>query len=90
MFTVTAEARHKIDAYLTNLRSRLRGVDEQDIRDIIEELRSHIIDKTKMAGEDHSGMRIGDVNHAFCALVCASLSALAYAAPLNQRRPEKL
>ena len=60
MLTVTAEARHRIDAYLTKLRSRLRGVDEQDIRDIVEELRSHIIDKTEMAAEDRSVDKVGE------------------------------
>jgi hypothetical protein len=54
MVTVTADAQHRIDAYLARLRSRLRGLDEQDIRDIVEELRSHILDKTDVAGEEGS------------------------------------
>lgn len=51
MVTVTADAQQRIDAYLTKLRSRLRGINEQDIRDIVEELRSHILDKTGVGGE---------------------------------------
>jgi hypothetical protein len=43
---ITSDAQHRIDAYLTRLRSRLRGIDEQEIREIVEELRSHILDKT--------------------------------------------
>ena len=50
MLTVTADAQQRIDAYLTRLRSRLPGIDEQEIRDIVSELRSHILDKTEMAG----------------------------------------
>jgi hypothetical protein len=45
MAKVDGDAEQKIDAYLSRLRARLRGIDEQDIREIVEELRSHILDK---------------------------------------------
>ena len=47
MAAVTADAQQRIDAYLTKLRSRLRGINEQDIQEIVQELRSHILDKTQ-------------------------------------------
>ena len=52
MVTVTADAQQRIDAYLIKLRGRLRGINEQEIRDIVEELRSHILDKTELAGDE--------------------------------------
>src|SRR5580693_10576577 len=51
MVTVTAEAQQTIDDYLSRLRSRLRDINEQDMRDIVEELRSHILDKSGGGGE---------------------------------------
>lgn len=45
------EAQHKIDAYLGRLRGRLRGLSGGDVREIVEELRSHVADKTG-AGEE--------------------------------------
>ena len=47
MTTATADAQQRIDAYLTKLRRRLRGINEQDIQEIVQELRSHILDKTE-------------------------------------------
>jgi hypothetical protein len=47
-------AEQKIDAYLSRLRARLRGIDEQDVREIVEELRSHILDKASVGGEEVS------------------------------------
>ena len=38
-------AQHRIDAYLGRLRQRLRGLHDDDVREIVEELRSHIRDK---------------------------------------------
>jgi len=52
MARVDRGAEQKIDAYLSRLRARLRGTDEQDVREIVEELRSHILDK--MGTEDVS------------------------------------
>jgi hypothetical protein len=48
---VSAESQQKIDAYLNTLRRLLRGVNEADARDIVEELRSHILDRAAADGE---------------------------------------
>jgi hypothetical protein len=48
---VSAESQQKIDAYLSTLRRLLRGMDEADVRDIVEELRSHILDRAAASGE---------------------------------------
>jgi hypothetical protein len=45
MTKIDGDADQKIDAYLSRLRARLRGINEQDAREIVEELRSHILDK---------------------------------------------
>ncbi len=44
------DAEQRIDAYLARLRARLRGMDRDDIGDIIEELRTHIVDKAAVGG----------------------------------------
>jgi hypothetical protein len=44
-------AQHKIDAYLGRLRGRLRGLNGDDVREIVEELRSHIADKAGAGDE---------------------------------------
>jgi hypothetical protein len=41
----TSDAAEQIEAYLDKLRSRLRGVNPAEVRDIVEELRSHILEK---------------------------------------------
>ena len=41
----------KIDSYLGKLRARLRGVGTEEVNDIIEELRSHILEKLAMNGQ---------------------------------------
>lgn len=40
------EEQKKIEAYLGDLRHRLRGLDEAQVREVIEEMRSHILEKT--------------------------------------------
>lgn len=37
----------KVEAYLARLRQRLRGLNDEDVREIIDELRSHIADKAE-------------------------------------------
>lgn len=39
------DAQQRIEAYLGRLRQRLRGVKDEEVREIVEELRSHIMDK---------------------------------------------
>jgi hypothetical protein len=53
--TMPGDAQQRIEAYLGRLRQRLRGVKDEDIREIVEELRSHIMDKLAMDKAAASG-----------------------------------
>jgi hypothetical protein len=44
--TLTAESQKTTDAYLAALRRQLRDLLDEDARDIVEEIRTHILDKT--------------------------------------------
>lgn len=44
-------AQKKIESYLGKLRTRLRGMNEDEVREIAEELRSHIADKAAAHGD---------------------------------------
>jgi hypothetical protein len=48
---MTDDAQQKIEVYLTRLRARLRGLNPDDVREIVEELRGHIVDKAAASGE---------------------------------------
>lgn len=48
----SGEALQKIDVYIAKLRNRLRGIDEQELHEILEELRGHILDKSTASGEE--------------------------------------
>lgn len=48
---MASDAQQKIEAYLTRLRARLRGLNRDDVREIVEELHSHILDKAAAGGE---------------------------------------
>ena len=65
MAEITSEAQLRIDAYLAKLRKRLPGIDEQDVREIVAELRSHILDKT---GASKEGVTVGGVEATLAAL----------------------
>ena len=43
--TISDDSQQMIDAYLGRLRKQLRGMNEESAREIVEELRSHILDK---------------------------------------------
>src|SRR6266851_10048 len=45
------DVKQRIEAYLGRLRVRLRGVNNRDLHEIVEELRSHILDKAAANGE---------------------------------------
>jgi hypothetical protein len=60
---IAADAKQKIDMYLGRLRRRLAGVNEQEIREIVEELRGHIMDKVAIGG-----VATADVDAALAAL----------------------
>jgi uncharacterized membrane protein len=49
--TMTGDSQQKIDAYLGRLRGRLRGVNAEEVREIGEELRSHILDKAAASSQ---------------------------------------
>ena len=49
--TMAGDARQKVEAYLGRLRQLLRGMNSEDAREIIEELRSHLMDKVAASGE---------------------------------------
>ncbi|MGA7632096.1 MAG: DUF1700 domain-containing protein [Terriglobales bacterium] len=48
---VPTDAQKEIENYLSKLRQSLRGLNDQDAREIIEELRSHIIEKSATGGQ---------------------------------------
>jgi Protein of unknown function (DUF1700) len=45
------DAQQKMEAYLGRLRQRLRGMNDEDAREIVEELRSHIREKAAASGQ---------------------------------------
>src|ERR1700689_3118775 len=45
------DAQQKMEAYLGKLRQRLRGMNDEDAREIVEELRSHIQDRVAASGQ---------------------------------------
>ena len=49
--TMGGDSRQRIEAYLGTLRGRLRGIPEQEVREIVDELRSHIMEKAAASGE---------------------------------------
>jgi len=48
--TMTDEPQQKIEAYVNRLRGRLRGMNAETAREIVEEMHSHIVDKVAMTG----------------------------------------
>src|SRR5580658_5912392 len=66
--TTTGNAQQRIDAYLGRLRARLRGLKDEDIREIVEELRSHIMDKAAASGEATGEITSAGVDTALAAL----------------------
>src|SRR5262249_13574747 len=47
---VTHEAQHDIDRYLARLRRSLRGIAKDDAGEILEEIRSHLLDRAAASG----------------------------------------
>jgi hypothetical protein len=47
---MSGETQQKIEVYLGRLRQRLRGMNDEDAREIVEELRSHIMDRAAADG----------------------------------------
>ena len=59
MAMAAGDAQQRIETYLAKLRLRLRGINEQDVREIVEELRSHILDKASVSGEEVTAGTVG-------------------------------
>ena len=59
MTRIDGDAQQKIETYLARLRAQLRGINEQDVREIVEELRSHILDKASVSGEEVTSGGVG-------------------------------
>jgi uncharacterized membrane protein len=66
--TIGGDAQQRIEAYLGRLRGRLRGVNDEEVREIVEELRSHIMDKAAASGEANGGITAAGVDAALAAL----------------------
>jgi uncharacterized membrane protein len=67
--TLPADAHQKIDAYLNAIDGRLRGLSSEDRREIVDELRSHILDKAAVGGKTTDGeVTIAGVDAALAAL----------------------
>src|SRR5271169_3499875 len=49
--TMPGDSQQRIEAYLGRLRGQLRGMRDDEVREIVEELRSHIMDKLVADGE---------------------------------------
>lgn len=49
--TMPGDSQQRIEAYLGRLRGQLRGMRDDEVREIVEELRSHIMDKLVAGGE---------------------------------------
>src|SRR5580704_13378585 len=47
---IAGEAQQKIEAYLNRIRGRLRGLRAEERREILEELRSHLLEKAAAGG----------------------------------------
>ena len=45
MAMAAGDVQQGIETYLARLRLRLRGINDQDVHEIVEELRGHILDK---------------------------------------------
>ena len=51
MISATEDPQQLIEAYLVKLRMRLRGMNDEDVREIVQELRAHITDKANASEE---------------------------------------
>jgi hypothetical protein len=49
--TMAGDAQQRVEAYLGTLRQLLRGMNAEDAREIVEELRSHLMDRVAASGE---------------------------------------
>jgi hypothetical protein len=66
--TIGGDAQHRIDSYLGTLRGRLRGMNHDEVREIVEELRSHILDKATASGGPNGEITEAGIDAALAAL----------------------
>jgi hypothetical protein len=66
--TIGGDAQHRIDSYLGRLRGRLRGMNHDEVREIVEELRSHILDKAAASGAPNGEITEAGIDAALAAL----------------------
>jgi len=78
MMTMAGDAQQKIEAYLGRLRGRLRGANEAEVREIVDELRSHILDKAAASEEGRGEITPAAVDAALAALGSAEELASQY------------
>jgi uncharacterized membrane protein len=69
-FTVdsNSEPGKKIEAYMSRLRVHLRGIKDEEVREIVEELRSHILDKSAASNDRGAEISAARVDNALAAL----------------------
>jgi len=75
---MSRDTQQRIETYLSRLRQRLRGVNDQDAREIVEELRSHIMDKAASSGKvagDSAGEASGELTPAAVDAALAGLGS---------------
>ncbi len=79
---MAGDAQQKIEAYLGRLRGRLRGANDAEVREIVDELRSHILDKaaasSQLNDDAHSEITPAAVDAALAALGSAEELASQY------------
>lgn len=68
----------KIEAYLGKLRAQLNGIEDEEVRDIIDELRSHIMEKAAFAGGTRGEVTVSGVDAALAGLGSAEELARQY------------
>jgi uncharacterized membrane protein len=70
--TITSEGQHRIDAYLGRLRARLHGIKDEDVREIVEELRGHVMERaaasSQLNDEVNGEITVAGVDAALAAL----------------------
>jgi hypothetical protein len=66
--TIADDGQKRIEAYLGALRGRLRGMRHDEVREIVEELRSHILDKAATSENGNGEITLAGVDAALSAL----------------------
>jgi uncharacterized membrane protein len=78
MTSMADDAQQRIDAYLAKLRGQLRGFDDTEVRELVDELRSHIADKLALSEPTTGAANVAAVDAALAALGTAEELASQY------------